>query len=235
MASAGALLLACMMWRAWRMLSVTRRAQRFWRRNSEKIYVQGIDLPIYCVESRLSLLAVTGIFRANIFLSREIAETLSPQELKAALEHEVAHAASFDNLKQMLLKITQPPRWLQLFHDVDREWSGASEIAADYSALANGASVLDLSSALIKVGRLNRISTAVHAVASHLIPTACSSTLEQRVLRLSELLESNQHTTVRSAQPGKLILGIFLGVAAYLACVHAVLPTVHEVLEFLVR
>lgn len=235
MAFAGALLLAGMMWRCWRMLSATRRMQRSWHKNAERIYLQGIELPIYCVESNVSLMAVTGIFRAKIFLSREIAETLSPLELKAALEHEVAHAASFDNLKRMLLKITQPPQWLRVFHDVDREWTGASEIAADCSALARGASVLDLSSALIKVGRLNRMPAASHTVASHLIPTGCSSTLEQRVLRLSELLESDERTAIHTTQSGKLILGVFLGLAAYIACFHAFLPAVHEALEFLVQ
>jgi hypothetical protein len=75
----------------------------------------------------------------------------------------------------------------------------------------------------------------VHAVASHLIPRSCSSSLEQRVVRLSELLQDSAQTTAQTAQPGKLILAIFLGVAGYIACVHAFLPTVHEALEFLVR
>jgi hypothetical protein len=236
LAFAGALLFACMMVRGWRMLRATSRAQRSWRENSKRIYVEGIDLPIYRVERGSSLLAVTGIFRAKIFLSSEIAETLSPDELRAALEHEIAHVSSLDNLKQMLLKISQPPRWLKAFQDVDREWSSASEIAADHSALVRGASVLDLSSALIKVGRLTRIpAAATHAVTSHLIPPTCNSSLEQRVMQLSELLQGNAQTTAHAAQPGRLIFAFFLGGAAYIACVQAVLPAVHEALEFLVR
>jgi hypothetical protein len=54
-------------------------------------------------------------------------------------------------------------------------------------------------------------------------------------VRLSELLQDSAQTTVHTAQPGTLILAIFLGVAGYIACVHAFLPTVHEALEFLVR
>jgi hypothetical protein len=235
LAFAGVLLLAVMVMRGWRMVLATGRAQRSWRKNSSRVYLEGIDLPIYCVESGSALLAVTGIFRAQIFLSHEIAQALSPQELRAALEHEIAHVSSLDNLKQMLLKITRPPRWLKAFHDVDVEWSGASEIAADHSALARGASVLDLSLALIKVGRLNRSPATAHAVASHLIPPACSSSLEQRVMRLSELLQDSAQTTVHTAQTGKLIFAIFLGVATYIACIHALLPAVHEALEFLVR
>jgi hypothetical protein len=199
MALAGALLFAGMACRGWRMLSTTRRARQSWREQSEGIYLPGIDLPTYCLESSSALVAVTGTFRPEIFLSRGIVEALSTHELRAALEHEVAHVRSFDNLKQLLLKMTRPPHWLQVFKDVDREWNNAAEIAADRRALSRGASVLDLSSALVKVGRLTRIPTAAQAVASRLVPTSCSSTLERRVKRLSELLENNEHTTVHSA------------------------------------
>ena len=199
------------------------------------MYLLGINHPVYLVESPSSLLAVTGVFRTKIFLSREIAETLSLQELKAALEHEIAHVTSFDNLKRMLLKVTQPPRWLKAYYDADAEWSGASEIAADHNALAKGASVLDLSAALVKVGRLSRISSNTNAIASHLVPSACSATLEQRIIRLGELLQDNAQAPVRTAQSGKLIFAAFLGGAAYIACIHALLPAVHEALELLVR
>ncbi len=235
LAFAGMLVFAGMVMRGWRMVRATSRAQQAWRKNSSRVYLEGIGLPVYCVEGGSGLLAVTGIFRAQVFLSREIVETLSPQELKAALEHEIAHVSSLDNLKQMLLKITRPPHWLKAFHDIDAEWSGASEIAADYRALTRGASVLELSSALIKVGRLNRTPAAAHAVASHLIPPGCSSSLEQRVMRLSELLQDSAQTTVHAAQPSKLIFGIFFCIAGYIACIHAFLPAVHEALEFLVR
>jgi beta-lactamase regulating signal transducer with metallopeptidase domain len=235
LAFAGALLLAVMIARGWRIVKATSRAQRAWRANSKKIHLQGIDLPIYRVTDGSSLLAVTGIFRPKIFLSDEIAAALSPQELHAALTHEMAHVAALDNLKQMLLKITRPPRWLKAFYNVDAEWSGAAEIAADSRTLARGASVVDLSSALIKVGRLSRGPATAGVIASHLIPPACNSSLEQRIVRLSELLQSNQATTVRTGQSGMLIFAVFLGITGYVACFHALLPVVHEALELLVR
>jgi len=235
LAAAGALILACMMARAWRIVRATAQMRRSWREKSARIYVPDIDPPVYRVKSASSLMAVTGIFRTEIFISDEVTETLSPEELKAALEHEVAHVASFDNLKQTLLKITQPPHWFEFHRDIDREWSGVSEIAADCNALARGVSVLDLSSALIKVGRLNRIPAPNRAVASHLVPPACSSSLEQRVVRLSELLESSEQTPVKSTQSGKLMVASLAGIATYIVCVYAFLPAVHEALEFLVR
>jgi hypothetical protein len=179
--------------------------------------------------------AVAGIFRSRIFVAREITEALSPDELRAALAHELAHVSSFDNLKQLLLKITRAPRWLKALHSVDAEWTDASEIAADQEALAEGTSVLDLSSALIKVGRLSRPLTGRELVASHLVPPTCGSALENRVTCLSEILEGNGATPARSAKRGHLLLPLVLTLTAYLACVNAVLPAVHEALEFLVR
>jgi Zn-dependent protease with chaperone function len=235
LAALGALLLAGMATRGIALMHATREAQRGWREHSCRLHVDGIRVPVYCVENCASLMAVTGIFRPRIFVAREITKTLSPDELRAALSHEMAHVSSFDNLKQLLLKITRAPRWLKALYAADAEWIHASEIAADHEALAEGASVLDLSSALIKVGRLNRPVAGREAVASHLVPTSCGSALESRVTCLSELLEGKSSTPAHGAKRGNLVLPTVIALATYAACIHAVLPAVHEALEFLVR
>ena len=234
LATLGGLLLVGMVARGIGLLRVTREAQRGWRENSHRLHMDGIRVPVYCVENSPSLMAVTGIFRPRIFVASVIAKMLSPEELRAALSHELAHVSSFDNLKQLLLKITRAPRWLKALYAADAEWTNASEIAADRDALAEGVSVLDLSSALIKVGRLNRPSGR-EAVASHLVPTACGSALESRVTRLSELLEGKSVTPAHAAKRSTLVLPTMITLVTYGACIHAVLPAVHEALEFLVR
>ena len=231
----GALVLLGMAMRAVNILRATRKAQQGWRKRSEKMEMETMRAPVYCVENGASLLAVTGIFRPAIFVAREITEALSHDELRAALAHEMAHVLSFDNLKQFLLKITRAPRWLEMLYNSDAEWTSASELAADHRALAEGASALELSSALIKVGRLKRSSVGVEPVASHLVPTACSQSLESRVVRLSEILEGAETAPVRARNGGRLLLPLIISLAAYLACIHAILPAVHEALEFLVR
>jgi Zn-dependent protease with chaperone function len=235
LAALGAVVLAGMVARGVRLLRATGDAQRAWRQRSQKLHIDGLRVPVYCVENGGSLIAVTGIFRPTIFVAREIARTLSPEELRAALSHEMAHVSSFDNLKQFLLKITRAPRWLKALYAADAEWTNASEIAADHDALAEGASVLDLSSALIKVGRLNWPLATRRAVASHLVPTACGSALESRVTRLSELLEGKSAAPAHGAKRGNLALPGVIALATYVACIHALLPAVHEALEFLVR
>lgn len=230
----GALLLGGMLARGVGILRASRAAHRGWRERSEKIEFPSLRVPVYRVENGSSLLAVTGIFRPRIFVAREIAEALSPDELHAALAHEMAHVSSFDNLKQLLLKITRPPRWLKALHTTDAEWTSASEIAADHGALAEGASVIDLSSALIKVGRLKRPSVGREAIASHLLPSGCSGALETRVTCLSEMLEGTAAAPAQRRH-SSLLLPVVISVALYVACIHAVLPAVHEALEFLVR
>jgi Zn-dependent protease with chaperone function len=235
LAALGALMLLAMAVRGVTILRATRKAQRAWRERSGKITVEGMTVPVFRVEDGASLLAVTGIFRPRIFVAREITETLSPDELRAALAHELAHVSSFDNLKQLLLKVTRAPRWLRTLYNVDSEWTNVSEIAADHGALAEGVSVLDLSSALIKVGRLNRPLGGREAIASHLVPVNCASSLESRVTCLSELLEGASLRPAHETRRGGLFLPLVIGLVAYIACINALLPAVHEALEFLVR
>lgn len=231
----GALVLLGMAMRAVNILRATRTAQQGWRDHSERMEIEAMRAPVYRVENGTSLLVVTGIFRPTIFVAREITQALSQDELRAALAHEMAHVLSFDNLKQLLLKITRAPRWLETLSNSYSEWTSAAEIAADHRALAEGASVLELSSALIKVGRLKRPPAGGETVASHLVPTACSGSLESRVVRLSEILEGAETAPASGINGSHLLLPIIISLAAYLACIHAVLPAVHEALEFLVR
>ena len=235
LAALGALVLLAMAMRAVTILRATRKAQQGWRGRSDRIKMEAMRTPVYRVENGASLLAVTGIFRPAIFVAREITEALSQDELRAALAHEMAHVWSFDNLKQLLLKITRAPRWLEALYNADAEWTSASELAADHRALAEGASALELSSALIKVGRLKRSPVADAPIASHLAPSCCSGALESRVARLSEILEGAETAPASARNGSHLLLAIIIGLAAYFACIHAVLPAVHEALEFLVR
>ena len=235
----GGLALLAMAVRAVRIARATIIAQRQWRRNSRKISVPGVQLPVYCVQNSPSLLAVVGIFRARIFVAREIAEFLSAEELSAALAHEMAHVSAFDNFKQFLLKITRPPRWFAALHTADIAWTNASEIAADETALAEGASVLDLSAALVKVGRLGPHTAMNEAIAaSHLLPLTAGSCMEVRVAHLQEVLEGKIQSGEGLSHRRKTsltIIPLLLVISAYVICINGILPWTHELLELLVR
>src|SRR5689334_10202043 len=228
LALAGALILVVMAFRCWHVLRDTDRGERCWREGAERIQIAGIDLPVFQVKGSSSVLAVAGIFWPRVYVSRAVVESLSSAELRAALAHEIAHATSFDNLKQLLLRITRAPRWLKQLHAIDHEWSSAAEIAADQNALADGASVLDLSSALVKVGRLYRAPATVSVVASHLVSPGCNSALEQRITRLAALLQGSAPVSKRKTNKRAIVLTIAALAAAYIACIHIFLPSVHE-------
>jgi hypothetical protein len=230
LAALGTCVLLAMGIRGLRLVWATRQAQKQWRRASTGFRISGIDVPLYRVDGPPTLLAVSGVLRPKIFVGREVANTLTSGELSAALIHEMAHVTSLDNLKQFLLRITRLPRW------TDIEWINASEIAADEAALARGASVLDLSSALIKVGRLGHGRPMRDAiVASHLLPVTTGSSMEMRVTHLQKLLEGHCQPQRDTGHKYYRILPVLLLFLSYATCVNAVLPWIHEALEFLVR
>src|SRR6185437_2699902 len=104
LALCGAAVLLLILHRIASILRASWKLGRHWMANSMQLHVPGLNCPVYCVKRPASLLAVTGIFRPKIFISDEVAQALSPQELSAALSHELAHLRSADNLKQLLLR-----------------------------------------------------------------------------------------------------------------------------------
>jgi Zn-dependent protease with chaperone function len=240
LAALGALVIGLVGVRAYRIFTATHRAQRQWRKHAEKLQPEGIDFPVYCADGECPLLAVTGVFRPKIFVSRQVTENLSAGELSAAIAHEMAHVSALDNLKQVLLKVTQPPQWLALFRNSDAAWVNASEMAADEGALASGASALDLSSALVKVGRLSRqFSAGPMVAASRLLPTAPESSIQMRITHLEKLLGKEEMGRPTDANPAGTrrwsVFSALLLVGIYALCLNAILPWMHEALEILVR
>jgi len=226
-----------MLIRGLRMWRMTRFMQREWQKHAQPVSTLTPGVPLYRVDAKASLLAVTGIFRPTVFVSRAVAEGLTEAELSAALAHEVAHVRSYDNLKQLLMKLTAPPVWLRRLHSTDEAWTRASEMAADENALAQGASALELSSALIKVGRLSMGQTVpANFTASHLVPCGCSSATLTRAAHLRELLEKEiVITSAHGCGVLKIVTALLVIAVIYAGCLVTLLPEVHEGLEFLVR
>lgn len=237
LAALGAVLLAAISLRALTVLRATSRAQRLWLSNAQPMKITDVLLPVYCTAAPSPLLAVTGILRPRIFVARAVAEVLSARELSAAIAHEMAHVSALDNLKQFVLKIIRPPRWLNIFSRSDAAWLNASEMAADEGALAHGASSLELSSALVKVGRMSRqFSVNSLVAASHLLPATAESSLAMRVTHLQNLLESDAQPVSRRSTGAAFWIVSFAALAlSYLVCMNAILPWMHEALEFLAR
>jgi hypothetical protein len=236
----GASVLIMMSVRAATIFRSTRLVGASWGRCSKKLFLENVDFPVYCLDHAGpgSVLAVLGFFRPKIFVARQVVDTLTRAELIAAVEHERAHVTSFDNLKQLAVKVTRLPDWLNVSGVPDSAWTNASEIAADETALASGISVLDLASALIKAAALSTHAVVSKTVAaSHLVPIESGSCLRARVDRLQGILggdEPARRTPSRNSM-SKLVIPLVLAIIAYAACINTALPWVHEVLEALVR
>jgi Zn-dependent protease with chaperone function len=233
MAALGGAVLAVIALRVARMLHATSRLEQRWIRDARRMELPGVDVPVYQVSGCKSLLAVTGVFRPQVFVSCDVAQALTQEELTAALDHELAHVRRFDNLRQLLLKSMRLP--IAALAAADADWTSASEIAADEAAVRAGASVLELCSALIKVGRLRGAPVVqVQLAASHLAPAGCGVSTGERAAHLRILLENEPLFAASSGGARKLLAGLAL-VAAYFACLATLLPAVHEALELLVR
>ena len=241
LAALGCGVLAMMAARALRIWRTTTFMQRQWLKLSHPVSGVAAGVPLYRIDSETSLLAVTGIFKPRVYISRTVADALTEEELSAALSHELAHVRSYDNLKQVLMKIMAPPEWFHGLQSAGEAWIRASEVAADERALAQGASALELSSALIKVGRLSRAGNTGNNVpgslaASHLVPCGCSSATLTRAAHLRDLLENETvMPPFQDSSRRKILTAVALIAAAYIGCLATLLPAVHEALEFLVR
>ena len=209
-----------------------------WLHGARKLSVKFGSAPVYSVERGRGVVAVLGTFRPTVFVARPVLSALTPAELAAVLAHEAGHVRAFDNLKQLLMKITQPPRWLRSLKSMDSVWMNASELAADEAALAEGVAVEDLASALVKVLRMGQTAPAPEIAASHLVPNAGCSAVGERVLHLQHLLNGDIRPGSRSGgRRVKMFALISVAAAAllYVSAVNSFLPFVHEALEWLVR
>ena len=216
-----------------RLTRETHRKSQQWLRTGHPIKIPMVSVPVRAIESPESLVAVTGIFRTRVFIGREALATLTMDELQAVVAHELAHIRSFDNLKQLLVRITRLPRWLAHFNWLDSEWSHAAEFSADRGAVQEGASPLDLASALVKISRL-RICDDAAGLACHLIPARHGSAVAMRVQHLQNAFEdsSGPRESVPWFAPSFAAATLL---SIYLLMLPTAMPLTHKCIEWLVR
>jgi hypothetical protein len=113
----------------------------------------------YCERTEAPVLMLTGVLRQRLVVSRVIRETLTSDQLDAALRHEQAHRRAHDNFKRLLQAAT--PR-LPGFAVLERAWSRISEWAADDDAVAGDVGrALCLADALVRVARLGAVPAEI--------------------------------------------------------------------------
>jgi len=232
--------IACSARRVGRAWSDSRRLTEEWMHTAQPASVDGISIPVYRLDHRFPVMAVTGILRPCLFIANHLLDSMRPEELAAAVAHEMGHVAACDNLRRLLLCLFPDLRMLAGHGNPDALWMEASENAADLFAVRRGArSALDLASALIKVARATPVGmTVAFPPCMQLLASDSESGLAGRVHRLLTLSQDEAAPTAgrawSSARALAVIAPLALSLLAYwtsASCLHAT----HELLESFVR
>ncbi len=142
--------------RGFRSWLATRSLLRKWLNSATPIQLPEIDVPTFRISHPFPIIAVVGMFRPRLFIAERVIESLSQDEMVAAIAHECGHLAARDNLKRSLLRVCRDALMIvPCGRSIDRAWSENAEAAADEHAADRGSAVaLNLASALIEIARM---------------------------------------------------------------------------------
>ncbi|HEU4766357.1 MAG TPA: M56 family metallopeptidase [Pyrinomonadaceae bacterium] len=243
LAAISAIGVALAFWRGLRSWLATRSLLKQWLANSTQIDLDGIIVPTFVLQQHsFPIIAVVGAIRPRLFIARQVLDSLTEEELAAAIAHEHGHLAAQDNFKRSVMRISRAAlliipygRWL------DRAWSEASESAADEHAAQRSSHVaLNLASALVRIARM--IPTGQREV----LPAAVSGFLvgddapgvRVRVSRLVELASTDPRLLVSSAPLFRFVpwfvLTVVVVVGVTIESRPQVLAAVHQFVEHVV-
>jgi beta-lactamase regulating signal transducer with metallopeptidase domain len=216
---------------------VTTRFRNDWLQNAQAIRFPGINIPTYRIEHPFPVIAIVGSLRPRLFIANRVLQTLTSEELKAAINHEAGHVIHRDNLKRGLMRACRDSLLIiPCGRLLDRAWKEASEEAADEHAARGGASVaLDLASSLVKIARMIPVGARPAMPAGgFLVGTDETAGVRTRVRRLMQL--ANDHRYPKRAAfvfriPTSVPIVLMVLVVAALSTEPHVLAAVHSLIE----
>jgi Zn-dependent protease with chaperone function len=164
--------------RAW--VRTTRRT-RAWMRHAQPL--EGLSIPAFAIDEGPPVVALVGLLRPRLLVTRAVLDALAPEEWRAAVAHEVGHWRALDNLKRLAMRAT--PDLLCVTpaaRSIERRWVAASEYRADRAAGDSGLVRCALASALVKVARLAPPVSTFNEPISALVDEADVTMRVQRLL-----------------------------------------------------
>jgi len=226
-------------WRGVRTWLATRSLLKNWLASSTRVQLEGINVPTYILQHSFPIIAVVGALRPRLFIANHVLQSLSTEELAAAVAHECGHLAARDNFKRSVMRVSRAALLLiPCGRSLDRAWSEASESAADEHAAQQSSLVaLNLASALVCIARM--IPTGQR----QLIPAAVSAFLgnedapgvKVRVRRLVELAATDPRLLVSHASVVRFVpwfvLTLIVVAGVTLESRPQVLEAVHHFVE----
>jgi len=210
------------------------RHNRLCRLAGVDTHITGESSSLLVVESQAPLLAMSGLLRPRLLISRGVLQTLSSEELSAALLHEHAHRTSRDNAKRLLLLLAPDIfPFLRPLRALEHSWSKLAEWAADDEATSGDSNrAVSLAAALIQVARMGSAPRMPYLSTSLL---ACDRDLSTRIDRLLHPV-SPARPVAKPVQHRLLTAGFLLaGSLTALLLTPSALSSVHQLLELLLH
>jgi len=207
-----------------------RRASRTvstWTHTAQPVESCG-SVPVLRVSPAVPAMTATGIVRPKVLLSGAAESMLTANELRSALNHEVAHVRRRDNLKKLLLRFVAFPRMAGL----ETAWLEATEMAADDAAVSNAAEALDLAAALIKLSRLGPVHSPTDLTTA--LVHSPASVMNARVERLIAWSDERL-VSPRRFSPWYGLCAASATVAVFAVTYGQLLVHIHTATEWLVR
>lgn len=220
-AFAGAALWTAALLRAARALRQSRRYMKLCRQAA-----RSDPRAMWIVDAPAPVLALAGLRRPRVIVSRNLLDALDAEHMEAALLHEQAHLASHDNLKRLALVAAPeilPGR--NAFRTLEQAWSRITEWSADERAAAGDPHRrLALAEALVRAARMGCCVTSAGPLATTLLDDP-----QDLGARISRLLDPP--AAPRNITPYWAAAGLAAATLALFVCQPATLYSVHALLE----
>ncbi len=203
-------------------------------RHSRKINVPGNASPALLLADKAPVLAVAGVFRPKLIISRRVMQGLSSEQREAALRHERAHCAAGDNFKRFLILLAPDVLpFVRTFRGMESAWSKFIEWAADDQAVEGDPQrALSLASALVRVAKMGSTPR----------PGYLSCSLVGGDQELSDRVDRLLRPQPKPGKPVRELVSLLTGAGALIASAMAImmlwpdsLSLVHQALERLVH
>ena len=211
-------------WRAWRRAASRTRA---WLRVARPIETAA-GIPVYEVPIAAPMMALAGVFRPRLLVTRGVVDLLTGEELHAGIAHEIGHFRARDNLKRLAMRAA--PDVLvstRMAAAIEARWASAAEHDADCAGAADNETRCALASALVKVAKLTPLSTPIAEPISTLVD---GGDIASRVHRL---LDDDAPAASR-VWPPRMVTALAIGATVALSY-STLLWLVHEATEVIVN
>jgi Zn-dependent protease with chaperone function len=222
--------------RCGRAIWATRTLRKQWMAAATEISLPGVHVRTFRLVHSFPIIAVVGTIRPRLFIAERVLQSLSEEELAAAIGHEHGHLKARDNLKRGLLRACRDALMVPWGGSLDRSWSQMAEAAADeYAAQTSPQVALNLASALVRIARMVPSGPRAELPVASLLVGDETRGIKARVRRLIELASSNSSQRPGSFEISRLapvfLLAAAFVPAALLAGNAKVLLTVHVFME----